>query len=443
MSATLTEPSAPLRARLPGGPRTPSAVNGALFAFGQARLSRELASRYGDAWSLELPTMGRVVFVAHPDLVKTVFTAKPDVLHAGENPLGRELGPGSLFSMDEERHLKERRLLLQPFHGDRMRTYEALIAEEALRAFADWPEDEPFATLPTFNTITLRVILRAVFGAEGDELAALERVLPPLTHLGQRMIAFPPLKRDLGRWSPGRRFTDLRDAYERTVAALIQAHLDDPHLAERTDILALLIRATIEGGEPLHRQDLADELLTLLLAGHETTASSLAWTVERLRRHPDVLARLQDEVAEGGSTLRAATINEVHRVRPVINGTLRVVRRPFDLGPYHLPPGTRIITAGTVLHDDDRWHEPAAAFDPQRYVGTKPDTYAWIPFGGGVRRCIGAAFAQMEMDVVLRTLLERFELVPTADADEAPRFRGIATVPARGGVAVVRRASAG
>ena len=415
------------------------ALNGLLFLFAQQRTVRVLRKRYGDAWTLRIPTIGTAVVVARPDLVQTVFTAKPDVLHAGESPLGRTLGPGSLFSMDEERHLAERRLLLAPFQGSRMRAYEPLVEEETLRAFADWPEDTEFATLPAFQTITLRVILRAVFGAEGAQLAQLERLLPAMTTLGQRAVAIPWLKRDLGRWSPGHKFHSMRARYDRIIDTLIDERLADPGLDERIDILSLMLRATLGDDREVHRGELADELLTLLVAGHETTASALAWTVERLRRHPDVLRRLEEEAAGEGDELRASTINEVHRTRPVIGGTLRLVKKPFDLGPWHLRPRTTIIVNGQTLHEDERFHEHAGTFDPERYVGRKPDTYAWVPFGGGVRRCIGAAFALMEMDVVLRTLLRDFELQPTSDAPERPRFRGVATAPAKGGRAVVRR----
>ena len=421
--------------RLPAGPRLPMAINGAMFLFAQEWSARQLRRRYGDAWTLRLPTMGDTVFVSRPDLVKTMFTAKPDVLYGGENPLGDFFGPGSLFAMDEDEHLKERRMLLPPFHGDRMKSYDGLIEEEALRGLRAWPEDREFASLPTFNKITLRVILRAVFGAEGGQLSELEQMLPAMTRLGQKITALPWLGRDLGRWSVGGRYRPLRARFDRIVDELIQRHLDDPGLDERIDILALMLRSS----EEVDRGAMADELITLLAAGHETTASSLAFTIERLRRHPHVLRRLEEEIAAGGSEYRLATINEVHRTRPVIGGTGRRVKKPFEIGDWRLPPGTAIMAAGVTLHDDERFHERADAFDPDRYVGRKPDTYAWIPFGGGMRRCIGASFALMEMDVVLRTMLRHFELLPTSDRPERPRFRGVATAPAKGGMARVRR----
>jgi cytochrome P450 len=231
----------------------------------------------------------------------------------------------------------------------------------------------------------------------------------------------------------------MRRRYDETVAALIDDRLADPELGQRIDILALMLVPLRESGEAIDRCEVADELLTLLVAGHETTASSLAWTVERLRRHPDVLGRLEREVEGEGSTLRTATILEIHRVRPVIGTTGRMVMQPFRLGEWHLPPGMRVVTQASMVHADDRFHPNARRFAPDRYVGHKPDTYSWIPFGGGVRRCLGAAFAQFEMDVVIRTMLRHFELLATDDPGERESFRGVAFAPAKGGVGVVRR----
>jgi cytochrome P450 len=441
VSATAASPAPATTSdfRLPDGPRTRRHLNGLLFLFARRWVTSRLQRRYGDAYTLDLPVVGRTVVVSHPDLVKAVYTAPPTILHGGKNPLGSLLGPGSLFSMDEERHLEERRKLLPPFHGERMRSYDALIEEEALREMRTWPEDREFATSTSFQRITLRVILRAVFGAEGAELTELEELLPRMTALGQRLVTATILRRDFGRFSPGHRYQEMRRRYDEMVRALIDQRLADPQLEERIDILSLMLAPLREAGELINHAELADELLTLLVAGHETTASSLAWTVERLRRHPDVLRRLEQEAEGDSSTLRAATILEVLRVRPVIDLTGRAVMKPFELGEWRLPPGVRVITHIGTVHADDRFHPEALRFDGERYLETKPATYAWIPFGGGMRRCIGAAFAQLEMDVVLRTLLRQFELQPTDAAAERWSFRGVAYAPAKGGVAVVRR----
>jgi cytochrome P450 family 138 len=429
--------------RLPDGPKTPELLNGLAFLFARNRMIRKLQRRYGDAFSMRMPGFGLMVIVTTPELVKQVYTAKPDVLHAGRNPLGEVLGPGSLFSMDEERHLKERRTLLPPFHGERMRSYEAIIEEEALREMAGWPEGVEFASIGSFQTITLRIILRTVFGAEGRELAELAMLLPPMTTLGQRLVTMPILRRDWGRRSPGARWKRMHAVYRRLVDKLVDDHLADPGLDERIDILAMMLRAQLADGGEVDHSDIADELLTLLVAGHETTASSLAWNVERLRRHPEVLQRLEDEAGGEGNALRLATAEETLRVRPVINATARLVMKPFPIGEWVMPPGSRVVTGIAPLHKDGRFHEQAWRFEPDRYLGKKPDTYAWIPFGGGVRRCLGAAFAQFEIDIVLRTLLREFELQPTSEPSERESFRGVAFAPSKGGVAAVRRRQLG
>ncbi|HVW45565.1 MAG TPA: cytochrome P450 [Solirubrobacterales bacterium] len=425
--------------RLPPGPRTPKLLNGIAFLFARNAMIKRLQRRYGDEVLIEMPGFGHMVLVSTPELVKAVYTAKPDVLHAGKNPLGEVLGPGSMFSLDEERHLRERRMLLPPFHGERMRSYEAIIEEEATREMAGWPEGVEFASIESFQTITLRIILRAVFGAEGRELVELERLLPRMTTLGQKLVTAPILRRDWGPRSPGGRWRRMHAHYRRLAFRLVDDHLADPALDERIDILALMLRAQLEDGGEVDRSDVADELLTLLVAGHETTASALAWSVERLRRHPDVLHRLEEEARGDDNALRLATAEEVLRVRPVINATARLVMKPFDLGPWRVPPGHRVVTGIALMHRDDRFHAPARAFEPDRYLGKKPDTYAWVPFGGGVRRCLGAAFAQFEIDIVLRTLLRGFELQPTDAPSEREGFRGVAFAPAKGGLAAVRR----
>jgi cytochrome P450 len=330
-------------------------------------------------------------------------------------------------------------MLLPPFHGDRMRAYDSLIEEESLEAFAAWPEGEEFASIEAFRQITMGVILRAVFGAKGPRRAELEEVLARQMTLGQMSVVFPILRRDFGRWSPGRMLANTRRRYDELIAELIDERLADPDLGERIDILAFILRSLQEDDQEINRSDLADELLTLLVAGSETTASSLAWAVERLTRHPDVLRRLEAEAESDSSALRDATVLEVLRTRPAIMSSGRRVTQPFELGPWRLPVGTVIMVANSTMQEDDRFHADALTFDPDRYVGRKPETYSWVPFGGGVRRCIGASFALMEMDVVLRTMLRHFELLPTTARPERERFRGVAHTPSKGGLVTVRR----
>jgi cytochrome P450 len=294
--------------------------------------------------------------------------------------------------------------------------------------------------MPSFMRITLNAILRTVFGAAGPHQQRLTELLPDLVALGSVVTLFPWLRRDLGRFSPGGRRLRLIAEYTEVIEALIDEALADPALDERTDVLALLLAAHYEDGSSMSRSAIGDELLTLLAAGHETTATSLAWAVERLRRHPALLARLAEEADGDGSDLRQATINEVQRSRPVITQTDRYVAvDEFELGEWRIPRGHRIVQMATLMHFDPRYFERPDEFLPDRFLDRTPDTYTWIPFGGGTRRCVGAAFAKMEMNVVLRTMLREVELEPTTEPDERWRPRGVAFAPARGGRAVVRR----
>lgn len=429
--------------RLPPGPRLPKALQGAAFLFWQQRVMQALHRRHRDAFTTYLPGFGHSVVITHPTLVKQVFTADPKVLHVGDRgPLGKVLGKGSLFSLDDAEHLRERRLLLPPFHGERMKSYEGIFEEETVRELETWPQDEAFRTLEPFMRITLNAILRTVFGAEDEEFDGLRELLPGMVELGSKLVLVPALHKDLGPRSPWGRFVRQRAAFDAYVATLIAKAKADPDLEQRTDVLALLVQARYDDGDELSHAALADQLLTLLVAGHETTAGSLSWTVERLRRHPELLARLVAETDAGGRELREATIRETQRSRPVIGGTVRFVQEDFRLGQWTVPAGMAIVVSAALTHADDRYYPEAERFDPDRFVGVKPDTYTWTPFGGGIRRCIGAAFAHMEMDVVLRTVLQHVELVPTDEPGEQMRFRGVAFAPSAGGVAVVRRRTA-
>jgi hypothetical protein len=343
-----------------------------------------------------------------------------------------------MFALTGEEHRKQRRLLVPPFHGRRLAVYEKIVEDETVREVASWPEGREFPTLPSTMRITLNAILRAVFGAEGTEFAELRDLLPPFVTLGSRLATLPVPTVDWGRWSPWGRFWLMRREYDAIVARLIAKAV--PDLDGRDDVLAMMLQARYEDGAPMGHGEIADQLLTLLTAGHETTATTLAWTVERLRRHPAVLRELVEEMDAGGSALREATILEVQRVRPVIDAVARQVKaESFQLGRWTLKKRQRVLVSIALLHDNESVFPNARAFDPYRFVGAKPDLYQWIPFGGGTRRCLGAAFANMEMNVVLRTMLRDVELAPTSERDEKWHSRGVAYAPAKGGLAVVRR----
>ena len=425
---------------LPPGPSVPRAVQAAYALTHPHRGMRQMRDRYGDAFTVNVPIFGRALVISDPAEVRQLFRTAPDVVDNLDRNLGRVLGPGSMFALRGEDHRIQRKLLTPPFHGRRLSAYERIVEEETVRETASWPQGRPFPTLPSTARITLNIILRAVFGAEGAEFAALRDLMPRAIKVGSRLAALPLPRIDLGRWSPWGRFNALRREYDAIVDRLISRRAADPDLDARDDILALLLQSRYEDGSALSHRDIADQLLTLLAAGHETTATTLAWAVERLRRHPAVLDALVDEVDAGGSALRDATILEVQRTRPVIDMVGRQVKADaFQLGRWTLPKGYSILVSVRLLHDSDAVYPNARTFDPTRFLGTRPDLYQWIPFGGGTRRCLGAAFASMEMNVVLRTILRDFTLVPTDEPGERWYSRGVANAPRDGGIAVVHR----
>ncbi|WP_326949340.1 cytochrome P450 [Amycolatopsis sp. NBC_01307] len=420
---------------LPPGPAAPRAVQGAYALTSPLRGMRRLREKYGDAFTVNVPIFGHAVVISGAAEIKQLFMSGPDLVDNQEVNLGRVLGPRSLFALSGEEHRRQRKLLVPPFHGRRLAAYEKIVEEETVRELASWPEGRAFATLPSMMRITLNAILRAVFGAEGAEFAELRALLPPFVTLGSRLAVLPISKK--GRLNPWRRFERLRRDYDAIVDRLIAKARADERLDERDDVLALMLQSRYDDGAELSREEIADQLLTLLTAGHETTATTLAWAVERLRRHPGVLRELAEAT---DSKLLDATILEVQRTRPVIDLTARQVKQDgFRLGRWTLPKGYVVLVSIALIHDDDTLFPHAATFDPHRFAGARPDLYQWIPFGGGTRRCIGAAFATMEMTVVLRTLLRDFTLEPTTEADERWHSRGVAFAPAKGGRAVVRR----
>ena len=425
---------------VPPGPSLPRFVQGVAFIASRRKTMQHLRSRYGPTFTIDIPLFGRSVVVTEPALIKQVFMTSTDVASNLRPNLGRVLGDGSIFNLEGEAHRRQRKLLVPPFHGKRMHAYESVIEEEFLREAASWPENKEFATLDSMMHITLNAILRAVFGAEGAEFEALRTLLPGWVKFASRLATVPIPRKDLGPWSPWGRFNAYRREFDAVVGSLIDKALSDPQLAERDDVLAMLLQSRYDDGSAMSRRDVADELITLLAAGHETTATTLAWAVERLQRHPDLLARLVAEVDEGGSELRQATILEVQRTRPVIDLMGRhVIAESMPLGDWTIPRGYTVIVGISIVHDDESVFPNADRFDPDRFVGHKPNNYEWVPFGGGTRRCPGAAFANMEMDVVLRTLLRDFDLTTTHAPGERFHSRGVAYAPKNGGRVRLRR----
>jgi cytochrome P450 len=438
MATATTEP-----VRLPPLLPVPKAVQGIAFLTARRRVVAALGRRYGGAFTLDLPVLGHTVVISDPILVKDLFSTSRDLMGRPIHNLGEILGPGSMFNLDGDKLFERRRLLAPPFHGKRVGNDEYIIEEEVMREIANWPEGREFETLRPMMRITLNAILRAVFGAEGPALDQLRRVLPPAVSLGSRIGLLPQIVRhDFGPWSPGGRFLQYRRRIDAVIDSLIADARADPNFDERSDVLAVLLQARYENGEEMSDRHIADELLTLLTAGHETTSTALAWAVERLRRHPRLLSRLTDEVDAGGSELRQATILEVLRTRPVLDGALRRAKTRIRLGNWVIPEDYTVMASVQLAHASEENFPDAASFNPDRFVGTIPKPVAWIPFGGGVNRCIGAAFANMEMDVTLRTLLRELRFVPTNAPGERAHNRGVAFAPARGGRAVVYRRTA-
>jgi cytochrome P450 family 138 len=423
---------------LPDGPSAPRLIQGATALTAPLWNIRRLRRRYGPTFMVNVPIFGTAVVISDPADVRQLFMTSPEIADNLDVNLGRVLGPNSFFAITGDAHKRQRKLLVPPFHGRRLRAYEAIVEEEAVREMATWPEGREFPTMESWMRITLNAILRAVFGADGADLAELRQLIPAMVKLGSRLAVLPIPRTGLGRWNPWHRALAYRRQYDAIVDRLIATARQDARLDERDDVLALMLQSRYDDGARMNRDEIADQLLTLLTAGHETTATTLAWAVERLRRHPDVLSRLTAEVEAGGSELREATILEVQRSRPVIDRTARQVRAPsMQLGRWTLPKGQLIVVSIYLMHNDEKLFPNPNAFDPDRFVGSRPDTYQWIPFGGGVRRCIGAAFAQMEMNVVLRTLLRDVTLEPASDRGERWHSRGIAWCPAKGGLAVI------
>jgi cytochrome P450 len=441
MATATTEP-----VRLPPGPRIPKALQGLGFLALNHGMFGALARRYGSAIiSVNLPRMGHAVVINDPVLAKEVFSTSTDVLErksSGSGSLGDGFGPGSTFSLAGDKLLARRKMVLPHFHGKRMRSYEHIVEEEVMREIATWPEGREFETLPSMTSITLGAILRAVFGAEGLALDELRDLVPPMATVGGLFLTVPPsLRRDLGPWSLGGRYLRYRRRFDAVIDSLIADARADAALAERSDVLALLVQSRYENGEAIPDSHIADEMWTLLASGHETTSGSLAWAVERLTRHPQLLSRLTEEVDAGESELRQATISEVQRTRPVLDGTMRTTKARIRLGEWVIPENTNLVLSIRVIHESEDSFSDAASFNPDRFLGA-PKPGAWIPFGGGVNRCVGAAFANMEMDVTLRILLREFRFAPTDAPGERRRWRGVATVPARGARAVVYRRTA-
>ena len=428
-------------ASLPPGPRAPSWLQTMSWWARPVPFFERCRARHGRRFTIRLLATPPFVMLADPGEVREVFTAPAEALHPGSGAriLEPVIGRNSVILLDEDAHLAQRRLMLPAFHGEQVARLARVMTEVAAAEVDRWPRDQPVALLPRLQALTLEVILRTVFGLEeGERLERLREHLTNVLAVGASPVSMlPPLQRDLGPGSPWRRFVRMRAVVDAELFALIDERR--AHTGERDDVLSLLLGARHEDGSPMSAQELRDELMTLLVAGHETTASQLAFAFERLVRTPDVLARLTDEVAAGdGDAYLTATVQETLRRRPVLpNAAPRLVMEEIEVGGWRYPTGVCLVPNAYLVHHDPSIYPEPYAFRPERFLEQPPGTYTWIPFGGGRRRCLGAAFATVEMKIVLRTVLERAQPRVTGDGRlEVSRRRSITLSP-RGGAEVV------
>jgi cytochrome P450 len=431
------------RSGLPPGPRTPALVQTLRWARDPVGYLGALRRRYGDAFTVRFVGFGRWVYYADAETIAQIFQADPDALHAGEarDMLEPVVGSRSVLILDGDDHRRERRLLLPSFQGNHVRRYGDLMRDVVEEEIARWPLGRPFPLRPRMGDVTLEVILRAVFGFEAPaRRAELHRRITRLLEVAAPVLLLPALTRDLGRWSPGGRLGRARAAVDELVYEQIRARRAEG--AEHEDVLSLLLGARDEDGRALDDQAVRDELMTLLLAGHETTATGLAWAFERLVRHPAALERLVVELDAGEDGYLDAVIRETLRVRPVLFDTARKAVEDVDVGGWRLPAGTLVAPALALVHLDPALHPDPQAFRPERYADGSPPPRTWVPFGGGPRSCLGAGFALFEMRVVLRTVLGALRLRPARPEDERGKLRNVTVVPARGAEVIAARRGA-
>lgn len=437
--------------RTPPGPPYPAAVQGMAFWTRPLAFLERCRERYGNRFTVRLPLSPPFVMLADPADVKEVFTAPPDVLQPGRGARVLEpvVGSNSVILLDGAAHMEQRKLMLPAFHGEKMARLTSLMEEVSDREVASWPRGTPIELHPRTQGLTLEIILRAVFGLDpGPRLDALRERLQATLAFGDRAISLMPpppeslAARVLQRVGPFAQFLRLQGEADALIFELIDERRGES--GERDDVLAMLLAARHEDGSPMSEQELRDELLTLLVAGHETTASSLAWAFEHLPRNPQALERLRDEVdSADGDDYLTATIHETLRHRPVLpNAAPRLVVREIEVGGWRYPTGVCLVPNGYLIHHDPAIYPEPYAFRPERFLGESPGTYTWIPFGGGRRRCLGASFAMLEMKVVLRSVLRACDLRRAGEGVEVARRRNITIRPALGARAVLEQRAA-
>jgi cytochrome P450 len=421
----------------PPGPRAPRAVQLWRFNADFLGFMEECAARYGDTFTIRpFPYQGFVVATA-PAEIEAVLTDR-ERFAGGEAAALIEpvVGRYSVILASGATHMRQRKRLLAPFHGDHVARWAQQLETLAADELEALPLGRPIAMRPVMQRITFGVICRIVFGM--TDPAAIERFrLATATMMDPKtspLLFFPTLMLRRGRLNPARTFLARRDAVDALITQVIAGRRADPGREQRDDVLSLLMSARDEDGRALSDRELRDELMGLLIAGHETTATGLAWAAERLARTPASQERLAGELAESDKPAYLdAVINETLRLRPPVIDAVRTAVDDTELGGYRVARGTIVSAMFTVTHRRaDIWPEPLA-FRPERFLDGRPAPYSFTPFGGGIRRCLGATLANFEMRIVLGVLLRRFRLTATG-GDEPIRLAGITLIPASGAV---------
>ncbi|HKH15263.1 MAG TPA: cytochrome P450 [Solirubrobacterales bacterium] len=431
---------------LPPGPGSPPAVQTVNWLFRPIEFMNACRRRHGDAFSVKfIGFQTPMVMVSHPEAIAALYKGRENGLPPGRTiALEPVMGPRSVLLLEGEEHIARRKLMLPPFHGERMRAYRPVVEEIVGREIDGWPLNTAFAIHPRMQAVTLEVILRVVFGVSDQErLARLRTLLSDLL----RSSSSPALQvrvlvaRRLGRIGPLQDLRRLNDEVDELLAAEIAERRADPQLEGRSDILSQLVGSRFEDGGAMDDAEIRDQLMTLLLAGHETTATALGWTFDLLLRNPAALGRLREELDAGGDEYLRAVITESLRLRPVIPIAGRRLRSELRVNGFTLPEGADVTPAIWLTHTRSDLYPDPLAFRPERFLDSAPETYGWIPFGGGVRRCLGAAFAEFEMRVVLREVLGRCELRAERRAPERIARRNITFSPRHGTPVTVTKRS--
>ena len=425
----ITRRPLPEALRLPPGPRWPRIMQTLMFMGGRTTFGPRWQRRYGDVFSVHVAPAGHAVVLTRPEHIREVFAGPADVFHAGEGNaiLGPVMGEHSVLLLDEKEHLAARKRVMSAFHGEAVSAWGAVVEQLAEDTVARWPVGTPFAVHQHMNDISLEVILRIVFGMTDEaRLAEMRPLLQRLVRIGP-IVFLGWLYPRLDRIGPWKRFVVLKERTDALIHREIAARREVADLDGRTDVLSKLLVADPSQSD----EELRDHLVTLLLAGHETTASTLAWTFHDLARRPELLARVQRAADEDDEAYLEAVVKESMRLRPVINNIARRLNKPASVAGYDLPAGIVVFPSIALVQRRASAFPSPEEFRPERFLGANPPPATWIPFGGGIRRCLGAALATVEAKAVLKVVMKRVDIAPVG-REEWPRTRNVTTVPARG-----------